>query len=200
MPKHFSPTTTLWLDLETTGVDSEEHQIFQLSGLVEIEGEIAEKVDLFFDPTNFNWSEYAKEMHQPILDNPPKPYISEKEGYARLHGLFAKYVETYDKKQKMVLAGYNTQFDYRFLEAMWLRCNDKFLFSYLHPMPIDVATLVMLQINAGTLAVDLQNLKSTKLVDVCAYYDIPLLDAHTGMGDIEATRALYYRILEDLLQ
>ena len=178
----------LYLDLETTGTDEHIHQIYQLSALVEIDGNIVEEYDTYIaiDPSLpvddwvFNqWSEDNFDVNHLMTCKSVKDIHSE---FTRMLG---KYVNIYSKTDKFHLCGYNVGFDERFLRKMFLRCGDSYFNSYFWSDKLDVmglASFVLIGIR--------HKLSNFKLETLCRLFGISIT-AHNSMSDITATRNLY---------
>ena len=94
----------LYFDTETTGLDKEKHALIQLSGIVEVDGEVKEKFDFriapfpqdIVDPDALKINGITVEQ----LATYPKPYLA----YANILKLFDKYI---DKIKQFLLQSNN---------------------------------------------------------------------------------------------
>lgn len=80
----------LFFDLETTGVKFWRNGIHQIGGIVDIDGQEA------LDVAGVTLEQV--QSYQPM-----------EEGYRQLVGILSKYVNKFDKRDKMYLVGYKTQ-------------------------------------------------------------------------------------------
>lgn len=174
-----------YFDLETTGVRHWKNGIHQISGAIEIDGEIKE----YF---NFNVQPYHLALiEQEALDvsgvtkediNLYKPF---KDTYIQLCQLLSKYVSKFDKKDKFFLVGYNNaSFDNAFLRAFFVQNSDNYFGSYFWSSHIDVMVLaaqylmtkrhLMVDFKQSTVARELGiNVDESKLHD--AVYDVDIM-------------------------
>jgi DNA polymerase III epsilon subunit-like protein len=193
-------TRHFWLDTETTGLDARKHFAFQFSYLIEETGEILFSRTLEMrpdDPSAFVFSRGAENVHgysrERILALPP-----ESEQYPTLIADLDRWAPSAGETAaaRFVLVGYNTEFDKRFLQALFTRNTPgakgwNRYFSYFHPMVCDVLQLAQSHRVAGLL-----NLPSLNLETVCKHFGLNTQDAHHSMSDILNTRAVFRRLTE----
>ena len=133
----------LFFDLETTGVKFWRNGIHQIGGIVDIDGQEAERFDIRLAPNP------AATIEQEALDvagvtlEQVQSYQPMEEGYRQLVGILSKYVNKFDKRDKMYLVGYNNAgFDNSFLRALFQQCGDKYFGSWFYPNCMDVYVMV----------------------------------------------------------
>ena len=99
-------------------------------------------------------------------------------------------VNKYDRSDKLVLAGYNINFDEQFLRNAFKKAGKSYFGSYFHWPKLDVASVVaeeiLLKMNGG-------KPKNFKLKTVCEFMGIEL-DPHDALNDIRATRNLFKKL------
>lgn len=188
---------TFWFDTETTGVNSETCAMIQLGGLIEIGGRVKDKINIKMRP--FFGAEIRtkaltinKTTRDQIENYPPW-----EEGFEKLEKTLGKHVDMYDPTDKLVIAGYNVDFDINFLRKYFDyyhgdKTNMKFISyfgSWFFWPSIDVKNEVAKQVQAGYL-----RLKNYKLSTICGHYGVKL-DAHDALNDIKATRELYHVLM-----
>ena len=177
----------LFFDTETTGLDPVVNSIIQISGIIEIDGELKETFNFMVKPVEPRemMSEQALKTHGydvHSLANFTEPVAVKRS----LETIFARYVDKYDKKDKLVPVGQNICFDIDFLKNFWEREGDKYLFSY-----VNVAGQVDTLATFRTLRhLGLIESPDLKLETLCKHYGIEL-NAHDAISDINATRELY---------
>ena len=130
----------LYFDVETTGLDAKLNDIIQLSGIIEIDGEIKETFNLKMQP--FDWTTISSEALNVTgtTDEMLKSYGTPQKAFSDFIGLLSTYVDRYDKTDKMYAAGYNVQFDIGFLREFFLKNGDNMTKSnleYLEEMKKD---------------------------------------------------------------
>lgn len=133
----------LFFDLETTGVKFWRNGIHQIGGIVDIDGQEVERFDIRLAPNP------AATIEQEALDvagvtlEQVQSYQPMEEGYRQLVGILSKYVNKFDKRDKMYLVGYNNAgFDNSFLRALFQQCGDKYFGSWFYPNCMDVYVMV----------------------------------------------------------
>ena len=176
---------TFWFDLETTGLDEKKCAIWQLAGIVEIDGNVEEEFELRFAPhEGASFEEGAMKVggwtREELMERPHR-----NEGYRELKERWEFYVNKFKREDKFVPGGYNVSFDLNFLYEFFKRHKDNYLNSYIYTCPIDVRTLVGMWVRKS--GMQFQNFK---LETVCGRFGIPI-DAHDAMSDIRATRQLF---------
>lgn len=182
-----------YIDSETTGLDSLQNDILTLSIIIEIDGQIKDKLNVEMQP--FNYQSITDEalringMSIEQIKKFPQPH----EAHKKIVALFEKYVNRFDKKDKLIPAGYNVGFDVDFLFKLFQKCGDPYCGSYLDYHKLDVASLVLFFKIHGFFP----ELEGFKLVDVCKALDITL-DAHKAEDDIIATRKVYHKLMDKI--
>lgn len=133
----------LYIDLETTGLNSGENAIIELAGILEIDDKVQESFSIYMKPDS------DQEIDQNALDaisinrDTIDKYPTQKEGYTRFIKILEKYINVFDKNDKLFLVGYNIHsFDIPFLRVFFLRNNNKYFGSYFHHPSIDVMLLI----------------------------------------------------------
>jgi DNA polymerase-3 subunit epsilon len=98
-----------------------------------------------------------------------------------------EYVDRYDALDKLILAGYNVEFDKRMLFSMFNQNKNRYAMSYFMTQGLDVMQLAFLFFLNGSLKVN-----NMKLNTVCKACNIVLNEAHDACADIRATKDLFY--------
>lgn len=104
----------IFIDLETTGLDSKKDRILQIAGIVKIDGKIKEK---------FNF----KSKKSVFLKN--------------LCDVLDKHIDPYNKNDKAYLVGWNSKFDSDFLHQAFKLYSKSSFGNYMHHMSIDIQQL-----------------------------------------------------------
>jgi DNA polymerase III epsilon subunit-like protein len=180
--KHF------WVDTETTGLDSRKHFAFQISYLIEEEGEILFKRTLEMRPDNYADFEFTAEAEQ--VHGFSKEKVIALAPESEQFKILLSDLDAYADKQ-LTICGYKIDFDIYFLKELFGR-NAKWnlFYRYFYPMPFDV-----LQFAQGFRVAGLLNLPNLELETVCAHFAIDTSGAHNSMADIENTYTVYRRLL-----
>lgn len=186
-----------FFDLETTGTEYWRHSIHQISGVIEIDGQVVEKFDWDVQPNPKSvlvGVEEALAIGGKTLDQvmAHRPMM---EVWRDLNKLLEKYVDKYQKKhlkEKLWLVGYNSQgFDVPFFRAWFKQCGDNYFGSWFWPHSIDVMILALHQ-----LMFDRREMEDFKLATVAKKFGIEVDEArlHDALYDIWLTRELFKRV------
>jgi len=183
----------LFFDLETTGLSSIEHGIHQISGCIEIDGEIKESFNFNVAPNpQLKISDEAllvsNRTREEVMSYPPMNQI-----HNEFINLLGKYVDKFDKTDKFFLVGYNNNsFDNQFLRNWFSQNNDKFFGSWFWSNTLDVLVLA-----TQKLLKERANLIDFRLETVCKYVGIEVDPSklHDASYDIELTRGLYLKCI-----
>ena len=131
-----------YFDLETTGVKHWKNGIHQISGAIEIDGEIKEYFDFKVQPYHAAIIEKEALDIAGIIESDLLTYMPFKECYLAICKLLAKYVDKFDKKDKFFLVGYNNAgFDNSFFRAFFVQNMDNYFGSYFWSSHIDAMVL-----------------------------------------------------------
>lgn len=173
----------LYLDTETTGLDPEKNDIIQIAGIVEIDGEVKEKFNIFCQPYSYeNISEEALVVHGKSITE-MKEWQNPERALGQFVEILDKYIDKYAVSDKFFVAGQNVSFDVDFLYSWAKKGGNKYIGSYIWRNVIDLKTFT-----SASVAWGICNFKSLKLKEVCDRFGIELKNAHNAMADIEATR------------
>ena len=126
-------------DLETTGTNPSKHGIHQISGMIEIDGEIKEKFDIKVQPNPKALIDLEALNIAGVTLEQINKYKSMYSGYLSLTNILKLYVNKFDKKDKFFLVGYNnSQFDNQFLRGFFLQNDDQYFGSWFWSNSMDV--------------------------------------------------------------
>lgn len=183
-----------YIDGETTGLDPLQNDLLTFSIIIEIDGRIEDKLNVEMQPFNYqSITDEALKINGMTVEQ-IKKFPSPHEAHKKIVALFEKYVNRFDKTDKLIPAGYNVGFDVDFLFKLFQKCGDPYCGSYLDYHKLDVASLVLFFKIQGFFP----DLEGYKLTDVCKDLNIDL-DAHKAEDDIIATRKIY-KILMDKIE
>ena len=214
----------LFFDLETTGVKFWRNGIHQIGGIVDIDGQEVEVAVLgnenpfasvcgeidsgaeFYDYDAKYLTETSKayiparipaevDVAGVTLEQ-VQSYQPMEEGYRQLVGILSKYVNKFDKRDKMYLVGYNNAgFDNNFLRALFTQCGDKYFGSWFYPNCMDVYVMV-----TPFLMGVRNDMENFKLMTVARTMGIEIDEnkLHDATYDIELTRDIFYKIINKM--
>lgn len=184
---------TLFFDVETTGTNPEKCSIVQLSGLIDIDGEVVEEFNFDVRP------DPDAEISPDALDvigktkEQLKAYPPAAQAYLDFMKVLDRHVDKYDRADKFFPAGYNVRLDLDFLQWFFKKRGNKYgTGTYQNWRAIDVMQIVHYLNFVGKL-----NLENYKLGTLCNHFKIEI-KAHDSLSDIRATRALLLRLKEVL--
>lgn len=178
-----------WIDIETTGLDSKVSALVQLTMFIYEGKHCLSKHNFTFRP--FPGDKITKKALESTghtietlmaLDDPIT-------SFSKYKGAMGRYVNPFDRNDKMMFYAYNAQFDYQFLTG-WskIKMNFPFIPSYFWWPPVDVASLV-----ADRRKDLVASLDNFKLSTVAKGLNIEVDESklHDAEYDIELTRAVY---------
>ena len=90
----------LYIDCETTGLNPIKNDILQLAFMIEINDKIVEKHNIFMQPFDYDTIEpQALEVNNLTIQQ-IKKFPHPRQIYPKLHQIFCKYVDRFQKFQK----------------------------------------------------------------------------------------------------
>jgi DNA polymerase-3 subunit epsilon len=179
----------MFYDVETTGVDERQNGIHQIAGCIEIDGEVVQSFNLNVAP-----NPKAKIVPEAlavggVTEEQIKAYPAMEVVFKQFKAMLSKYVDPYDKKDKMYLVGYNNaHFDDDFLRAWFIQNGDSYFGSWFYAGALDVMVL------ASQYLMDRRyRMKDFKLMTVAQEVGLVVDESrlHDANYDIELTRGVY---------
>jgi DNA polymerase III subunit epsilon len=182
----------LYFDTETTGLKHWENEIVQLAGIVEVDGEVKEKFNIYLRPDKLD------KIEQEALDIQGKTkeeilaYPDRRSGFNEFLALLDRHIDKYNKLDKFIVAGQNIRFDMGFVRAFFKNMGHSYFGSYFGGEELDSRLLYI----ALMLASRVDKLTKMRLTNICSALGVDLENAHDAMADIQAT----YDILQIMLK
>ena len=179
----------VFFDLETTGTNPGKHGIHQISGQIVIDGVIKETFDFHVQPNPKALIEdealkVGNVTREQILAYPPMQQV-----YQEFVAMLGKYVDKFNKKDKLFLVGYNNAaFDNQFLRGFFLQNGDVYFGSWFWANSIDV--MVLASAYLATRRPDMENFKLSTVARTLGV-DVQSESLHDAMYDIELTKAVF---------
>lgn len=188
-----------YFDVETTGLDKTKAGLTQLAAIVVIDGVEVDKISLDINPASYNReveiSNEALAVTNKTLEELAN-YPLSKEQFNAFISFLDKHINKYDKTDKFVPIGYNSQFDMGFMQEWFNDNNHKFFGSYFQYKDVDVFALVKHLAFLGHI-----NSDNHRLGTICDIYGVSLGDsAHDAIADIRATRELYQVLIDKYIK
>ena len=179
----------LFFDVETTGTDYRKHSIIQLAGMIEKDGKVVEEFNFLVKPhEKAQIDEAAMAVNKKTVEEIMQ-YPEMKEVHLRLLKILGKYVDKYEKSDKMWLVGFNNRaFDDTFLRMFFELNGDRFFNSWFWSDSLDVLSL------ASQYLLDRRaQMPSFKLKRVAKELGIPVSEdgLHDALYDVRLTRQIY---------
>lgn len=178
----------MFYDLETTGLVPGVHGIHHISGMMEKDGKVMQKFD--FKDRPFEGAvldPYALEVGR-VTAEQVMSYQPMEKVYKTMMRMFARYVDKYDRQDKMWLTGYNNAtFDDLHLQKFWEQNGDPYFYSWFWGESLDVRVL------AGYFLQDKRHeMRSFKLVRVAKEVGIEVDKSklHDAEYDVHLTRQI----------
>ena len=187
-----------YYDLETTGVKYWKNGIHQISGAIEIDGNVIETFDFHVKPNEKATIEPDALAVANVTVEDLANYTPMAEIYKTLTSMLGKYVKKFDKKDKFHLIGYNNRsFDDQFLRAFFTQSGDMYFGSWYWADSIDVLVLA-----SHCLQNERANLENFQLRTVAKYLGIEVDESklHNALYDIELTRKIYHILIHKYLR
>ena len=182
-----------YFDLETSGLDPKTNAILQLACIMEINGEIKDKLTLFIKPFKTDIvTQEAFEIHG--LDPSEDRFISPQKAFVELLKFLDKYINKYDTKDKAYLVGFNCiHFDVRFLYEFFVKNGSQYMYSYFYPETLDVMVLMGYACQGQR-----HKLGNSKLTTFAESLGIEIEgNAHDAMYDTELTYRMFQIYLNE---
>lgn len=180
----------IFIDVETTGTKFWRNGIHQLSGCVEIGGEVVEAFDYKVQPNPKCEVEDEALAVASVTRDQLAAYPPMGEVFKDFSALLARHVNKYDKRDKFWFIGYNSQgFDMPMLRAWFVQNGDQYFGSWFHSVSPDVMVLAAQQLMAYR-----ADMEDFKLMTVARKLGIIVDETrlHDASYDIEITRKAYH--------
>lgn len=185
-------TKLFFFDIETTGVKFWKNGIHQISGCIEIDGEVKEEFNFNVKPNPACLIEDEALKVAGVTREQIAGYEDMKVVYAKIVNMLSKYVNRFDKTDKFFLVGYNNApFDNPFFRAFFVQNGDQYFGSWFWSSAIDVMVLA-----ANELKDIRHEMENFKLMTVAKTIGIEIDEAklHDAMYDIYLTREIYHKL------
>lgn len=186
------PIKFIFSDTETTGTDPNQHGIHQLAGIIgELKGHNRiEELETF----NFHVRPFPSDKIVPealavsgVTPADLARYADPFKVHEALTAILAKYVDKFNKYDKMIFVGYNAKFDYDFIWNFFKGCGDDYCGSWFWYPPMDVMDRAM-----WALGEQRSTMKNFKLATVAEKLGVtPDGDLHDALVDIRLTKKIF---------
>jgi len=184
----------IYIDTETTGLDSKKNEITQLAYIIEINGKVELERDIKLRPKRPELaSPKALAVQKKTLAD-LAAYPAREEGFKTFMGDLTKYVDRFSKYDKFTWVGQNAPFDYGFVKEFMLAMGEQYHYAFFDYHLVDTLAIAAAFQMAGILQVP-----NLKLESLCGAYNVKLgSDAHDALYDTRATREVLLRMVKTL--
>ena len=189
----FNGKKLLWFDTETGGTNEKTDALIQLSAIIEIDDIVVEEINLKMRPIDGKLvNDEAIRVHG-ITTEMINGYQSPIAAHREFESFLSRYNELPNKTNRYIMAGYNPDFDCRFLNQWYqdITGGPYDYWKHLQFSPIDVLPVLRAMRYEGIIKIP-----DTKLETVCKYFGIEI-KAHDAMSDIRATRELTKKVYSE---
>ena len=179
-------------DLETTGLKFWKNGIHQISGCIEIDGDVKEEFNFHVKPNPACVIEDEALDVSGVTLEQINAYPDMNVVYNQVKTMLSKYVNRYNKYDKFFLVGFNNApFDNQFFRAFFVQNYDNYFGSYFWSSAIDVMVLA-----ANHLKSTRHTMEDFKLKTVANTLGVTVDESklHDALYDIYLTRAVYRKI------
>lgn len=188
-----------YFDVETTGLDKTKAGLTQLAAIVVIDGVEVDSISLDINPASYNREveispEALAVTNKSLEDLANYPLSADQ--FRVFINFLDKHINKFDKTDKFVPIGYNSQFDMGFMQEWFIDNGHAYFGSYFQYKDVDVFALVKHLAFLGHI-----NSTNHKLGTICDIYGVDLGDnAHDAIADIRATRNLYQVLIDKYIK
>lgn len=181
-----------YVDVETTGLNSETCGVVQVAMIIEIDGIVEKAINLECRPfiTDIVMDSALEILNKTssqlrALQNPTSAHL-------RLLNILGNYVDRFDRRDKFTFIGYNSSFDDRFLREWFRKCGDKYYGSWFWWPPLDVAQTAMEFLQERR--ADMPNFKLHSVAKELGF-EVAEDALHDALYDIQLTYDIYQHCL-----
>jgi len=187
----------IWIDTETTGLDTKIHGLREVGFLIEIDGQIVEEGFLQINTATYENEKYISKYVREKMDINEEllaSYPSSSFQQIAFKNILHKYVNRLNKS-KFQMAGFNVEFDYEFIKEWFNDTPQSSDFnSFFGYQKLDVLELVR-----HFRYLNLFETENNKLETLCEHFEIDI-NAHQALSDIQATKILHQVLVEDFIK
>lgn len=180
-----------YIDVETTGTNAFKHGIWQLAFILEIDGKIQEEQAHKMKPFNSKEIELDALKVGGISKEDLATFEDPRNCFQYVLETWGKYIDRFDKQDKMAFVAYNSPFDNRFLRAWFKDNGDQYFGSW-----FSGEICVMRKFNDFIITTGSEEPENRKLQTAAQYMGLntDTIDWHDARADVAITRELYYKL------
>ena len=188
-----------FLDVETTGLNSQYNEIFQISGIItDSKLNVLEKHNWLFRPLSLEHVQPdALTKTRMTIETLSSLELTAQEAYKQFVECLSQHCDKFDKKDKLHFVAYNAKFDVEFIRAFFEKNGDQFFGSWFWNPPICVmqaAAWMTMRVRGA--------LPNFKLETLCKCAELGWDEslAHDASYDISQTLELFRYLRQDIPQ
>jgi len=188
----------IWIDTETTGLDPKIHGLREVACIVEIDNIVVDEFLLHIDTTTYAKEKYISKYVKDVMGVTEEKLQENLSSFIQIKDfreIVEQHIDIEDSSDRFMMAGFNTEFDFGFIEA-WYKDNLMPLefFNTFGYQKIDVLEFVR-----NLKYLNLFETKNNKLETLCNHFDIEI-NAHEALSDIQATKKLHEVLAEKYIR
>lgn len=182
----------LWLDVETTGLEPSKNAVIQIGAVYEEKGQIVDSFSSYVKPhVGAMISKQALEVNN-ITPEMMKDFPCATQVCAEFISFLKKHCIPDYAKSKLLIAGYNINFDIGFMHSFFKINSTDSYSRYFTRFGIDVGSKLLECIATDAIS----RPESFSLESVCKHVGLSEYHAHEAVSDAIATRQLYHKLIE----
>lgn len=195
------PTNIIWVDLETTGRNSELDGIVEIGAIFERDGKIVDQFQCYVKPMpNDRIQQAAMNVHKLSLEFLNKNGLDAEDACEQFVDWMSKYIDindrtTYTYQHRAWMKGWRVHFDMMFLQMFFEKLNRKDFFMYFRSHAWDIAAR-FLELYEDHLDMIPQHLHLKEALQFVQAVVPAGLTFHNAIDDLTCTRILEARIKE----
>ena len=174
----------LFIDTETGGLNPDKHSILTIALAVYDGKNIIELKEIAIQQREYVVTAKALEINNINLVEHDKSAISTKDAVNEI----IQFIKANFLEEKPVIAGHNIEFDYKFIDKLFLS-EREYLWKYVSHRKIDTCSLINYLMLTGKIQIE-----SASLDSAIKYFNINTASRHTAKDDVIATIDLYKNI------
>lgn len=184
-------TKILYFDLETTGLEPLKHSIVQIAGIYEVDGVEVDRFNLLIQPhPKLLIEQDALKAIKKTEEDLKAHEFTQEEGFKEFMKRINKYVDRYDKRDKIRLCGFNAaKFDSNFLSRFFEINRCAYYGSYFYPEVLDAMIFASMYL-WGPRRLGMKNFTQGS---VAKELGLEVLEdsLHDGAYDVELARSIF---------
>jgi DNA polymerase III subunit epsilon len=137
----------LYYSLLTTGTDPDKNGIYHIGAIIEIDGEVKQRINIRCKPTSKVNIDKEFIMSRGMSMEKFKEFPGSKAGYVAFTDMLSLFIDKFNKEDKFFLIGYNNRLMHdRFLKAFFKAHGDDYFGSYFWSNTIDTMSLASMRL------------------------------------------------------